>query len=158
MTIRSIEIRPATLRDVTFIAAGMRSQDWQEIHASSPCNDKTEAGALCFLMSKWSYTAWLKGEPVCAFGFAMTGLPWIMSAWAFGTERMRRVIPAVTRHEATMLPLFAEAGIHRIEVRSLEGHDLAHGWLASLGAKRECDLPQYGRNGETFVLYAWTKD
>lgn len=152
-----VAIKPATLRDVTFVAANMRDQDWREVYASAPCDDRLQAGYLCYALSRWSYTAWLKDEPVCAFGFAMTHLPWLGTAWAFGTDRMKRAIPAVSRHGKAMRQEFIDAGLRRIEVRSLAGHDLAHGWLSALDAKREAELPHYGRDGETFILYAWTR-
>lgn len=160
MAVSMVEIRPGTLRDVSYIAAHMREQDWREVHASCPTDDKAEAGILCHLSSQgWSYTAWLHGEPVCAFGFSPSMLPWLWSAWAFGTDKMKRAIPTVTRFgRSTIARQLIEAGAQRCEIRSIADHDLAHRWLQGLGAHRECDLPGYGRNGETFVLYAWLKE
>jgi len=154
----SIEIRPGTLRDVSFIAANMRDEDWREIHASGPMDDRAEAGIMCHIASEFSWTAWIKDDPVCAFGFARSGLPWVWSAWAFGTDRMKRAVPAVTRFgRETASRLLLEAGARRCEIRSIADHDLAHRWLQGLGAHLECELPGYGRNGETFVLYSWLK-
>lgn len=153
----SVEIRPGNIRDVSFIASHMRSEDWREVHASAPTDDKAEAGIMCHMASQFSWTAWIRDEPVCAFGFARSGLPWVWSAWAFGTERMRRAIPAVTRFgRETASRLLIEAGARRCEIRSIADHDLAHRWLQGLGAHLECELLEYGRNGETFALYSWT--
>ena len=152
-----IDIRPATMRDVSFLAANMREQDWREVHASAPTDDKAEAGILCHMASRFAWTVWIKGDPVCAFGFAQMGLPWLWSAWAFGTDRIKRAIPAVTRFgRETASRMLLDAGARRCEIRSIADHDLAHRWLQGLGAHRECELPEYGRNGETFVLYSWT--
>src|SRR5690606_3424455 len=96
----------------------------------------------------FSWTAWIGGDPVCAFGFAEAGLPWIRCAWAFGTSRICRAIPAVSRYGRDVVaPMLIEAGVRRVEIRSIAGHDLAHRWLFGLGATRECDLVEYGRDG-----------
>lgn len=154
-----IEIRPGTLRDITFVAAGMRAEDWREIHASCPFDDKAEAGAACYLVSpEWCWTAWLRDEPVYAAGFAPSYLPWLWSAWAFGTDRSRRAIPAITRHLMGVVPTMIDAGVHRVEARAVADYENANRWLAGLGAKLECELRAFGRNGETFNLWAWTKD
>ena len=155
----SIEIRPGTLRDVSFIAANMRDEDWREIHASGPMDDRAEAGIMCHIASEFSWTAWIKDDPVCAFGFARSGLPWVWSGFAFGTEKARRAIPSITRFGRTEAArLLLEAGARRVEVRSVVDHDLSHKWLEGLGATRECEMKEYGRNGETFVLYSWTRE
>jgi hypothetical protein len=78
---------------------------------------------------------------------------WI--GWAFGTSRMIRTIPAVTRHCLAQQEALIEMGVRRVEVRTLVDHDISHAWLRQLGCVYECTLPDYGRNGETFEQWAW---
>jgi hypothetical protein len=50
--------------------------------------------------------------------------------------------------------LFA-LGYRRAEARSIAGHDEAHRMLIWLGFRCECALPDFGKNGETFLQFAW---
>ena len=154
----SVEIRPATLRDTCFIAANMRQEDRREALATIAVSSMTEIGVLSYLGSpdtEWNGV--LDGLPVAAFGYAPRGnsQPHLCSVWAWGTERFRRVVPAITRFCLANWPeMMAKGGIWRGEIRSLADHDIAHSWLASLGAKREGLLRSYGVNGEDFELWS----
>jgi hypothetical protein len=157
---RQVTIVPATLRDIAYVMANLRPQDRREIRASADLTSTVEAAVIAFETSKdWSWTAQIAGQPVAAVGTAETSVltPHIRTAWAFGTRRFRRAVPAISRFAAAEWPgrLIGE-GVRRLEVRSLAGHDIAHRWLAGLGACLEGELPQYGTGGETFQLWAWT--
>lgn len=159
----SVEIVPGSLRDISFIAANMREQDRREIFATAMLGSATDAAAISFYGSgpDWSWTAWLDGQPVGAFGVGRGSplQPHIRHAWAYGTGRFRRVVPAITRFVRSEWPdrLFIE-GVTRLEARSISDHDVAHRWLAGLGAKREAEMRGYGVNGETFELWAFLKE
>ena len=102
----------------------------------------------------WSWIAYLDGTPAAAFGFQpYTYAVWI--GWAFGTRAMVRAIPAITRHCWAQEQRLLDIGARRVEVRSLKGHDIAQAWLTRLGCKWRCDLPDSGRDGETFELWSW---
>lgn len=159
-----IEIKPGTRRDVTYIAVNMRQHDTHEILAMLPdWMAPGQAGLLCFEATPdaFCWTAFCKGDPACAFGVAPQSplTPWLWSAWAFGTKRMVRAVPAITRHiEQVLIRQAIEAGATRVEARSLIDHDIAHRWLAGLGATREGVCRTYGRNGEDYELWAWLKE
>ncbi|TIU13080.1 MAG: hypothetical protein E5W40_08835, partial [Mesorhizobium sp.] len=55
-------------------------------------------------------------------------------------------------------PQVAARGAWRVGARALAANELALRWLARLGATERCRLPGYGRNGETFILYDWTRE
>lgn len=158
----SVEIRPGTLRDITFVASNLREQDRREVFATALLGSGTEAGFISFHNSPgFSWTGWLEGQPVAAFGVGQ-GSPWqphIRHAWAFGTGRFKRTVPAITRFCLKEWPsrLIGE-GVTRVEIRSLADHDLAHKWLSALRAHREAVMLNYGVNGETFELWAWLAD
>lgn len=152
-----IELIPSTPRDITIVAANMRQWDRTELEASA-AGTMTERALFCHYTSfPWACVALLNDEPVAAFGAAGTPLqPQVKVAWAFGTGRFRRVVPAISREVESWKPHLIAEGVHRIEARALVGHDLAGRWMAGLGAKQEGVMRHYGRNGEDFELWAWT--
>ncbi|MER9925015.1 hypothetical protein NKJ84_19105 [Mesorhizobium sp. M0048] len=152
MTLRII---PATLRDLSYIAANLRPEDRAEID----CQLDNWSPALLALtaLQGFAYVAELDGNPEAGFGAAeqRSGL-WI--AWSWGTRRMRRCVPAITEFfHAVLGPEVAARGAWRVEARALAANGLALRWLARLGATQRCRLPGYGRNGEDFLLYDWTR-
>lgn len=154
------EIRPGTLRDICFVAANLREQDRREVFATAALGSATEAGVISYSTSPdWCWTAWLDGQPAGAFGVSLGNpvyQPHIRHAWAYGTGRFKRAAPAITRFCVENWPkrLIAE-GVTRVEIRSIADHDIAHRWLSGLRAHRECEMPGYGVNGETFTLWSW---
>jgi len=158
----TVEIRDGTLRDICFVAANLREQDRREIFATALLESGSQAGAMSFLTSPgFCWTAWIDGQPVAAFGVSQGGMfqPHMRFAWAYGTERFKRAAPAITRFCIQEWPrrLIAE-GVTRVEIRSIADHDLAHKWLASIRARKEATMPNYGVGGETFELWAWLKE
>lgn len=153
------EIRTATPRDICFVAANIRDQDRREIEASAVLSSMTEAAMLSWYSSQgFCWTVWLDGQPHAAFGvgYGSALQPHIRSAWAWGTDRFKRCVPAISRFCVKEWPsrLIGE-GVTRVEVRSLKDHDIAHRWLAGLRAKREAVMENYGVHGEAFELWAW---
>lgn len=137
----------------------MRDWDRREFEATADYRNLTDAALLCHYGSMpWAGVALLNDEPVAAFGALGSPLhPQLKMAWAFGTAKFRRAVPAIGREVESWKPHLIAEGVHRIEARSLVGHDLAGRWMAGLGAEREAVLRKYGRNGEDFELWAWVK-
>lgn len=155
-----VELIPSSPRDITIVAANMRDWDRREFEASAVHRNLTDAALICHYGSApWAGIALLDGEPVAAFGaFGSPMLPQLRMAWAFGTSRFRRAVPAISREVESWKPLLMAEGVHRIEARSLVGHDLAGVWMTGLGAQREAVLRHYGVGGEDFELWAWTAE
>lgn len=151
-------IRRATLAAVSWIAANMRPQDRREIGA---VRDLSSTGALAtaaVMGSAVSMTAWLGDEPVTAFGVSEIS-DGVCAGWAFGTDRMVRTVPAVTRYCLSHVkPALIEAGYRRLEVRTAIDHDVSHKWLRRLGFRPEGVCWGYGRDGLAFVMYAATAE
>lgn len=152
-----VSIVPASLRDMTFIAANMRPADWREITAVYPAT-ATEIGASMWFSSEGlRWVALLNGSPVCAFGIA-PGLPGVGSGWAYGTRKMPRVMREVTKFIRRRVAVtLLRAGYRRIEVRTAIDHDVSHRWLESLGFVREGIAVDYGSDGLDFITYACRK-
>lgn len=154
-----IEIHEACIRDVTYVSANMRPQDARELYCQLPEGTNSTELAYLALNGAWcAYTAFLNGKPAGVFGMtAANYAETVYSAWAFGTKNFRRVTPRIGRYCLQVVaPRLVVAGARRVEVRSIHDHDLAHKWLTGLGAARECDLVDYGRNGERFTLWSFT--
>ena len=159
---RTVEIVPAGLRDVAYVTANLRPQDRREVAASADIASGVEAAVIATETSPgWCWTAKIGGQPVAAFGVAETSplTPHIRTAWAFGTVRFRRAVPAIGRFALAVWPQrLAGESVTRLEARSIADHDIAHRWLRSLGARLDGTLPAYGMGGETFQLWSWTND
>jgi len=153
----TIEFREPTLLDVTYIGANLRPEDRRELLCQVPAG-LTASSAMAIMLDglapEWTWVASLDGQPVAVFGFQPFTVPvWV--AFALGTRRITRVIPAITRWCWDQEQRLIDAGVRRLEARSIAGHHSAHRWLERLGCQRVCDLPDSGRDGELFHLYAW---
>lgn len=139
----------------------MRDWDRVEFEASARFDSMTQAALLCHYASPgWAWVALLDGEPVSAIGIAQSA-PWqpqLRSAWAFGTKRFKRSLPALSVLAHGFRERLIAEGVRRVEARSLVGHDLAGQWMHALGASRETVLRRFGVNGEDFELWAWTDE
>lgn len=155
-------ISTACVRDISYVGANMRQADQDEILCQLPENTSSQTAALvCFDTSPEdcrfvSYDR--DGVPTGAFGWSPTPARSLWAAWAFGTGGLRRSVPDISKFIMLhQLPyIMKNYKPKRLEVRSLKTHDLSHRWLTSMGARKDCELPRYGGNGETFVLYSWT--
>ena len=82
-----VRIVPATLRDLSYIAANLRPEDRAEIDCQ--CDGWTPALLALTALQGLAYVAELDGNPEAGFGAAeqRSGL-W--TAWSWGTRRMWR--------------------------------------------------------------------
>lgn len=154
-----ITIGAANIRDVSYILSNLSPADAEEIWCqAAPEMGPAELAAGCVMFGH-SFVAYLDGVPAMAFGTTpMTAAGNVLSGWAFGTKRSRVCMRAVMRFcRRSLMPDWLRAGVTRIEARSIATHTVAHRWLEATGAVKEADIPEYGRNGEGFVLYVWRR-
>lgn len=145
-------------QDVLVVAENMRPRDRDEIFATrwddAPervAQDVVNTGAF-----RWG--AYLNGDPVAMLG-VHPRWPNVWTAWAFATPEWRKVVIPVTRHvRHFILPALFNAGAHRVDCLALETHKDARKWLTYLGATPEKSLDKWGKSGETFVSYVWTRE
>ena len=96
--------------------------------------------------------------PVC-IGGGIEHRPNVVTLLLFATDRFPYVALSLTRFVTrSLFTQYRNAGVHRIEAVSMVGHDEAHRWIETLGLKREAVLRGYGKNGETFLQFAWVAD
>lgn len=153
---KRVQVKPATLRDVSYVMANLRPADEVEVLCQFPSGVKRHELAYMLLHSMEAWAVHIDGQPVAAFGAAyMTEVA--ASAWAIGTKRMKRAIPAITKHFRTDIgPRLGDAGYRMLEARSHAEHHEAHRWMVATGAV-QADQPYiYGKNGELFITFRWT--
>lgn len=147
-------VAPITPAAALFVAANMRAKDAEEIFATWPDEDREGLAAEAARRGPF---AWVAGdyEPVVCIG-AIFLWPGVCQAWMFATDRFPAVGFALTRWaRRCMIPALKDAGAHRCQAYSIEGHADAHLWMERLGAVHEATHPGYGKRGETFHVYAW---
>ena len=152
----TVRIVGANLRDLSYIASNLRPEDFAEIDCQFDVWSPAMLAAVS--LQGFAYVAEVNGNPEAAFGAAeqRSGL-WI--AWSWGTRRMKRCIPRITDFFFQVLgPDVAAAGASRVEARPLAGNDMAVRWLRKLGATERCLLPGFGKDGQDFLLFDWTRD
>jgi hypothetical protein len=153
-----VSIEPINLRDLTWICSNLRPHDQAEISCQiHPSISFSDFGQRLYssLHPDFSWIAYIDGQPVCAFGFQPQNVA-TWHGWAFGTKRMKRVMPAVTRRCLAEQDHLLSIGVRRVEVRRLSRMDISIKWLLQLGCEHEHLLKDYGRDGETFELWAWS--
>jgi hypothetical protein len=150
-----VTIGPLERDAVAFVARTMRARDRAEIFATRWDDDPDAVAAETMALARIGGVAWNNGAPI-AVACAMPLWPGVWSIGLYATDAWPAVARAVTRWIKATTRDFIAGGAHRAECRSLATHTTAHRWLERLGAVREAVLPDYGRNRETFYLYAWT--
>jgi hypothetical protein len=159
-----VEVRWTTRRDLCYTAAVATEIDKEEILASGP-RSLTECGYLTWeAIEQWGgvgWTVWIDDNPEFSFGFTPQSafMPHLLSAWAWGSEKKHLCMPEINRWGKAQL-VFVHLdgmGCTRIEARSLHNNTDAHRWLEWVGFKKDCDLPEWGKDRKRFVQYRWLR-
>lgn len=152
-----MEIRLATLIDVTDVACSMRESDRREIFATRWDDDPRNVANDVFSVSRFAWVACYRGRPTVALG-AIEESPGVFQVWMFATDDWPRVSRAVTRFaKRDFVAALVGNGGQRAYCRTIEGYDLVHRWLERLGARRESEQKLQGKNGESFYTYVWLR-
>jgi hypothetical protein len=157
-----MKIKPAKTADVWHVAAHMRESDQKEFMALCASQNLGELAAD--LVRRFAdrddiFAAYYGDEPV-AIGATIEARPNVLTLLFFGTNKVEFIGRDLTRFmKQRYFPPLKNAGVHRIECVSIDGHEEAHKWILALGLDREgAPLLGYGKNGETFHQFAWVKD
>lgn len=156
-----MKLSKPTYEGVRQVADHMRERDVAEFLAVSSCADRD---ALAFTLTARygarddTYLVTERGQPV-AVGAMVQARPNVVTLMFFATDEFPQVAHALTRFiRRRLFPSYRERGIHRIECVSLAGYREVHRWIEALGLKLEATMPGYGRDGETYLQFAWVRD
>jgi hypothetical protein len=154
-------MRPTELypEGVHHVVERMRAKDRSEIFATQWSDDPyTFANAVLRCGDFGFVLHAADGEPVVCCG-AVPMWPGVWSVWMFATDRFDEISLSTTKFaKRVFFPSLDHAGWHRLECRSLDTHKVAHRWLEALGAYKESEATKYGKQGERFFVYCWTKE
>ena len=138
------------------VAANMREWDRREIFATRTNDSPALLAEEALACGPISWVAGRGDDPIAAFGCAPM---WrgVWSMWLFATDDFGQIGISVTKLIVrTIVPMMIDAGAHRLEARSMEGHTDAQRWLEVIGAQREGGpLRGFGRDGQDFHIYTW---
>lgn len=153
-----VDIKPACLRDASYVVAHMRPEDEAEVLCQLKPDVIGYEIAYSLVFSGDAFIACWDDVPTMLFGAHPLNVC-TLSVWAIGTRKTWRVLPEVTRFMVEhYLPAKIDDGFFAMEARSLVGHEAAHRWMESTGAVA-CGPPfVYGRDREMFLMFRWTAD
>lgn len=153
---RRTDIRPAVLRDASWVMANLRPLDHQEAFCQLEPGFKTaELAAYCVRYND-THVAYLDDEPVMILGTVPINVT-CLSVWALGTKHTWRVAKTVSDwFRDVHLPARVAEGYYSMEARSLLEHRQAHSWIEHTGGTKHGPPFVFGRDGELFQLFRWT--
>lgn len=106
-----------------------------------------------------NYAVYRDGNPEFVFGALQDpNMPHMAQIWGVGTNRCdNELIKDVGQFIKTdFTSELIRNGVRRAEVRVMADNRSSRMWLTRwLGARFETELPNFGRNGETFVQMSW---
>lgn len=151
----------ATARTVREVAEEMRPRDREEFMAASPFERHTDLVEA--LVERYSphpdVYAFLDGQEPIAIAGLIQHRPRVVTLLFFSKPDLARIGADLTRFVAQRLfPAYQQRGVHRIECASIESYGETHRWLKTLGLKQEAIMPGYGRDGQTYIQFAWVSD
>ncbi|MGF7008104.1 hypothetical protein [Aminobacter sp. BE322] len=157
-----MRIDPASRDDVRTVALAMRGRDFAEFSAVSFADTREQlADALAERYGDRHdvMCGFHKGSPAC-IGGTILARPNVATLLFFATDEFPRIgLPTTRFIKKQLFPRLVDAGVHRIEAVSMEGHVETHAWLRTLGLEPETGpMHGYGRRGEAFIQFAWVQD
>lgn len=148
--------------DITFVCRHMRPWDEREFMALSNANSRAElAEHLTARFPNYPdlYGFYCDDDPV-GVGAMVQARPGVVTIGFLATDDFPKIaLPIAKWVRRTLFPQYREAGVHRIECVSIEGHDEAHKWIRMCGLKQEAPpFRGYGRGGESYCQFSWVSD
>jgi hypothetical protein len=152
----TVEIKPACLRDASFVLGNLNRHDEAEVRCQLPEGVSPGVLAHGHVALPKALVAYVNDVPATFFGVGWLNAG-TTSVWAVSTSLGRRAMPEVTRHfRSDLVPWMLEHGAVAAEARSLATNTKAHEWMRSLGAEQHGPAFPFGRGGEPFLLFRWT--
>lgn len=155
-----MRVVPVTAENLRYVAERMRDRDLAEFSAMAYTDTREEAadrlvrayadhpGLECVTLDD--------GTPV-GVGGVLWLRPGVASLLFFATDDFDRIVVSLTRHARLNVFRPARALAHRIECFSLSTYTQMQQWVELFGLRPEATLRRYGKGGEDFIVYAWTR-
>ena len=151
-----MEMLPVNFNDALFVATNMREWDKKEIYATRWTDDPSDIAQDCVNLGEFGWIAH-DPEPIALVG-AVPCHPGVWNVHMFATDNFSKIAISLTKFvKNVIVPSLTAIGSHRVECKSMDGHEDAHKWLEFLGAHRESTLSEYGKENEDFHLYVWRR-
>lgn len=143
--------------EVRFVIDNLSARSREDVFGAT---EMQPAAFADFLTSApgFKWCIYHEGRPAALIG-AMPLHRRLWSLFGMGTDdwiKVWRLVTLVARRD--MMRAVAEAGAWRAECLSPASHVETHRWLRALGASHEVAMPQYGKDGEDYTLFAWLKE
>ncbi|MCY0148308.1 hypothetical protein OEG84_11450 [Hoeflea sp. G2-23] len=156
-----LKIEAPAEADVRYVADRMRDDDVREFMSVSFAERKIDLVddiVRRFGLHPGAIGFYLDDEPV-GIGGLIEGRPHVGTLLFFATDKFASVALGIAKFTRQRLfPRYREAGMHRIEAISIDGHASAHRWIKMIGLKHEAALRGFGKGGETYHQFAWVAD
>lgn len=156
-----MRVEAAFAADIVHVANRMRERDREELMAVSPFTRHYDlVHALATRYDGHPDAMAFHGDdgPI-GIGGMIQQRPNVATLMFFATDDLPKIGSDLTRFiKQRLFPGYIARGTHRIECASLDGYEEVHRWLGVLGLTREATMLKYGRNGETYVQFSWTKE
>ncbi len=156
-------LRTPTAGDMVHVATHMRDSDAREVFALRQQEDRVGLAYALYGRLPWAQHAVVVGldnrPSVIAFlgVWAMDETGGLACANLFATAEFPLLAGALVRHvRRAVIPALLTRGCRRVECSALAAYRNTRRFIRACGAVEECELPDYGKNRETFVLCAWT--
>lgn len=155
MTFRATRADPAS---VIHVACNMRECDRQEIFATRWSDDPLSLVESTLFTAGITFVGWHNDEPTAVYG-AKPFWPNVWTVFCYATDNFNKISIGLTRHcRNAIIPWLRVNGAHRAQAQSIATHVEAHRWLKLIGGYEESRLPRYGKNGEDFIMFAWSPE
>lgn len=158
-------LRSPTMIDVLHVAENMRPEDAREIFAVGRTEDRVGLAYKLYGARAQAWVFLVAGLDNSANGEAFLGI-WPMdetgglaSANLFATAAFPHLAAPLIRHvRRVIIPELLARGVRRVEARALSTYGTTRRFLRACGAVCEKPkMPDYGKDGEAFALYAWRR-
>lgn len=154
----SNRILPLEIGAVASVAKRMRAADAREIYACRWTADPLTIASTVVEQARFGFVAWTAGGPAAVVACA-EHWPGFYQVAMFATDDWPDVATITSRAARRWIkPAMLAAGGRRAEARSHAAHSEAHRWLTWLGFVAESRMPEFGRNGEEFILFVWRRN
>lgn len=149
-----MKLNPST-SEMLHVLGNLRAQSLEELEAVSSV---TEFWTLLMSVNGHHWVGFAGKEPAALIGaYQISGPTWGM--YGFGTDRWGEIWRDVTRTARKEIISTAErVGATRAECLSMTSHTQTHGWLRLVGLEPEQVFSNYGRNGQSYTMFAWNKE